>query len=303
MSELVAKTSSMKNVYIYDYLNKGSTKLVFTAGVYPRNRMIEYKNDNKESLSLEVEQLKQIYVGIYDIKKVQKPSFGTGISVVVSCIMTNTREEYRDCIENIRLQEKFYSYQMATKIYGIVIMEEVKTLVSEEELSSEKAKVEPNEIIEYKYHRWNMADDRESGFDTFLATAQTFLENGFKKTFFVFQERCDFDVVKYVKTEIDKKTRNWDGMYPIKSEFETIVDKIDHYMSIHVKKYIKHGYIDTDYKPGNVCIIQSTGLEASSVAASLSSHDEQIWTGFDFDIKFVHDIKGLDKSNKNVNSI
>ena len=150
MSELVAKPSSMKNVYIYDYLNKGSTKFVFTAGVYPRNRMIEYKNDNKESLSLEVEQLKQIYVGIYDIKKVQKPSFGTGISVVVSCIMTNTPEEYRDCIENIRLQEKFYSYQMATRIYGIVIMEEVKTLVSKEESSSEKVKVEPNEIIEYK---------------------------------------------------------------------------------------------------------------------------------------------------------
>lgn len=300
MSDPVAKTSSMKNVYIYDYLNKGSTKFVFTAGVYPRNRMIEYKNDNKESLSLEVEQLQQIYVGIYDIKKVQKPSFGTGISVVVSCIMTNTPEEYRECIENIRLQEKFYSYQMATKIYGIVIMEEVKTLVSQKEPSSEKAKVEPNEIIEYKYHRWNITDDRESDFDRFLPTAHSLVNNGFKKTFFVFQERCDFDVVKYVKNEIEKKTRIWDGMYPIKSEFETIVDKIDDNMSIHVKKYIKHGYIDTDYKPGNVCIIQSTGSAsavASSVAAASSSHDEQIWTGFDFDIKFVHDIKGLDKTS------
>ena len=94
----------MNNIYIYDYLNKGSTKIVFTAGVYPRNRMIEYKNLNNDVFSLEVEQLQQIYVGIYYIKKVQKSSFGSGISVVVSCIMTNTPKEYRDCIENIRLQ-------------------------------------------------------------------------------------------------------------------------------------------------------------------------------------------------------
>ena len=291
----------MNNIYIYDYLNKGSTKIVFTAGVYPRNRMIEYKNLNNDVFSLEVEQLQQIYVGIYYIKKVQKSSFGSGISVVVSCIMTNTPKEYRDCIENIRLQERFYSYQMATKIYGIVIMEEVKTLVSQKEPSSEKAIVEPNEIIEYEYHRWNITDDRENDFDRFLSTAQSLVDNGFKKTFFVFQERCDFDVVKYVKNEIEKKTRIWDGMYPINSEFETIVDKIDNNMSIHVKKYIEHGYIDTDYKPGNVCIIQSTGSASSATSASAtisSSHDEQIWTGFDFDIQFVHDIKGLDKSFK-----
>ena len=302
----VAKTSSMNNIYIYDYLNKGLTKIVFTAGVYPRNRMIEYKNLNNDVFSLEVEQLQQIYIGIYDIKKVQKPSLGSGISVVVSCIMTNTPKEYRDCIENIRLQERFYSYQMATKIYGIVIMEEVKTLVSQKEPSSEKAIVEPNEIIEYEYHRWNITDDRESDFNRFLSTAQSLVDNGFKKTFFVFQERCDFDVIKYVQNEIKKKTSIWDGMYPINSEFETIVDKIDSNMTIHVKKYIEHGYIDTDYKPGNVCIIQSTGSASSAASASAtsasatisSSHDEQIWTGFDFDIHFVHDIKGLDKSFK-----
>jgi hypothetical protein len=292
----------MNNIYIYDYLNKGLTKFVFTAGVYPRNRMIEYKNLNNDVFSLEVEQLQQIYIGIYDIKKVQKPSLGSGISVVVSCIMTNTPKEYRDCIENIRLQERFYSYQMATKIYGIVIMEEVKTLVSQKEPSSEKAIVEPNEIIEYEYHRWNITDDRESDFDRFLSTTQLLVDNGFKKTFFVFQERCDFDVIKYVQNEIKKKTSIWDGMYLINSEFETIVDKIDDNMTIHVKKYIEHGYIDTDYKPGNVCIIQSTGsasASATSASATISSsQDEQIWTGFDFDIHFVHDIKGLDKSFK-----
>ena len=229
---------------------------------------------------------------------------------MVACIITSSIEEQRDCIENIRLQKLFFSDNMATKIYGIVIMEEETQFVNPaiEQKPNDGSKYnkedwtsEPEYSYHYTYHRWNITDDRESGFDTFLPTTQTLLENGLKKTFFVFQERCDFDVVEYVENEIAKKTRILDGIYPIGLVFQTIVEKVDHYMSRHVQKYIEKGYIDTDYKPGNVCILYSDGLDsaaaASSVAAS-SAHNEQTWKSFDFDIRYIHDIKGLDKSFK-----
>ena len=103
---------------------------------------------------------------------------------------------------------------MATKIYGIVIMEEKRYVDTPaikqkpnngSKYNEDEWTTEPVYSYHYTYHRWNMADDIESWFDTFLTIAQALLENGLKKTFFVFQERCDFDVVEYVKNEIDIK--------------------------------------------------------------------------------------------------
>ena len=299
-TETETETERTHKYYIANYINKGSSKVVFSSAFSPRTTNLIQGTDK---ISLSRHQLNNIYIELDSTLSIDFDK------VVVACIITPSIEKQRECIENIRLQQLFFSDKMATKIYGIVIMEEEQQLVNPaieqkpndgSKYNKEEWTSEPEYSYHYTYHRWNMADDRESGFDTFLATAQAHLENGLKKTFFVFQERCDFDVVEYVKNEIEKTTTNWDGFYPIKPVFETIVDKIDHHMSRHIKKYIKHGYIDTDYKPGNVCIIQSTGSAsavASSVAAS-STSNEQTWKSFDFDIRYIHDIKGLDKSFK-----
>jgi hypothetical protein len=286
--------------YIAKYINRGSSKVVFSSAFSPRTTEIRQSTD---TISLSKHQLNNIYIELDSTLSIDFDK------VVVACIITSSIEKQRECIENIRLQQLFFSNNMATKIYGIVIMEEEQQLVNPaieqkpidgSKYNKEEWTSEPEYSYHYTYHRWNMADDRESGFDTFLPTAQTLLENGLKKTFFVFQERCDFDVVEYVENEIEKNTRNWDGIRSIKSEFEMIVEKIDHYMSRHIKKYIEKGYIDTDYKPDNICILHSDGLDsvaASSVAAS-STSDKQTWKSFDFDIRYIHDIKGLDKSFK-----
>lgn len=296
-TETETETERTHKYYIANYINKGSSKVVFSSAFSPRTTTLIQGTD---TIRLSKHQLNNIYIELDSTLSINFDK------VAVACIITSSIEKQRECIENIRLQQLFFSNKMATKIYGIVIMEEEKRLVNAEiqqkpndgsKYNKDEWTSEPEYSYHYTYHRWNMADDRESGFDTFLQTAQTLLENGLKKTFFVFQERCDFDVVEYVKTEIEKTMRNWDGMSSIKLEFKTIVDKIDHYMSMHVKKYITHGYIDTDYKPSNVCIIQSTGSAsavASSVAAASSTSNEQTWKSFDFDIKFVHDIKGFD---------
>ena len=289
-----AAAERIHKYYIAKYINRGSSKVVFSSAFSPRTTEIRQSTD---TISLSRHQLNNIYIELDSTLSIDFDK------VVVACIITSSIEKQRECIENIRLQQLFFSNNMATKIYGIVIMEEEQHLVNPtieqkpndgSKYNKEEWTSEPEYSYHYTYHRWNMADDRESGFDTFLPTAQTLLENGLKKTFFVFQERCDFDVVEYVENEIEKKTRNWDGIYSIKSEFEMIVEKIDHYMSRHIKKYIEHGYIDTDYKPGNVCIIQFTELDSVFGPNASSAHDKQTWKSFDFDIKFVHDIKGLD---------
>ena len=291
-----AATERTHKYYIAKYINRGSSKVVFSSAFSPRTTEIRQSTD---TINLSRHQLNNIYIELDSTLSIDFDK------VVVACIITSSIEKQRECIENIRLQQLFFSNNMATKIYGIVIMEEEQQLVNPaieqkpndgSKYNKEEWTSEPEYSYNYTYHRWNMTDDRESGFDTFLATAQAHLENGLKKTFFVFQERCDFDVVEYVKNEIDKKTRNWDGIYSIKSEFKMIVEKIDHYMSKHIKKYIKKGYIDTDYKPGNVCILQTDRLD--SVAAASSAHDKQTWKSFDFDIRYIHNIKGLDESFK-----
>lgn len=295
-----AATERTHKYYIAKYINRGSSKVVFSSAFSPRTTEIRQSTD---TISLSRHQLNNIYIELDSTLSIDFDK------VVVACIITSSIEKQRECIENIRLQQLFFSNNMATKIYGIVIMEEEQQLVNPaieqkpndgSKYNKEEWTSEPEYSYHYTYHRWNMADDRESGFDTFLPTAQTLLENGLKKTFFVFQERCDFDVVEYVENEIEKNTRNWDGIRSIESEFEMIVEKIDHYMSRHIKKYIEKGYIDTDYKPDNICILHSDGLDsvaASSVAAS-TAHDKQTWKSFDFDIRYIHDIKGLDKSFK-----
>ena len=297
-----AATERTHKYYIAKYINRGSSKVVFSSAFSPRTTEIRQSTD---TISLSRHQLNNIYIELDSTLSIDFDK------VVVACIITSSIEKQRECIENIRLQQLFFSNNMATKIYGIVIMEEEKRLVNAEiqqkpndgsKYNKEEWTSEPEYSYHYTYHRWNMADDRESGFDTFLPTAQTLLENGLKKTFFVFQERCDFDVVEYVENEIEKKTRIWDGIHPIRSEFETIVEKIDHYMSRHIKKYIEKGYIDTDYKPDNICILHSDGLASvfgpTTSSDASSAHDKQTWKSFDFDIRYIHDIKGLDKSFK-----
>lgn len=293
-TETETETERTHKYYIANYINKGSSKVVFSSAFSPRTSLLTQGTDK---ISLSIHQLNNIYIELDSALSINFDK------IVVACIITSSIEKQRECIENIRLQQLFFSNNMATKIYGIVIMEEKRYVDTPaikqkpnngSKYNEDEWTTEPVCSYHYTYHRWNMADDIESGVDTFLSTAQTLLENGLKKTFFVFQERCDFDVVEYVKNEIKKTTRNLDCFYPIKPEF---IEKIDHYMSIHVKKYIKHGYIDTDYKPGNVCILHSDGLDSvfgpTASSAASSAHAEQTWKSFDFDIKFVHDIKGF----------
>lgn len=284
--------------YIANYINRGSSKVVFSSAFSPRTSNLIQGTDK---ISLSIHQLVNIYIELDSTLSIDFDK------VVVACIITSSIEKQRECIENIRLQKLFFSDNMATKIYGIVIMEEEKHFINAgieqkpnngSKYNKEEWTSEPEYSYHYTYHRWNITDDRESGFDAFLSTAQTLVDNGLIKTFFVFQERCNFDVVEYVENEITKITENRDSTYTIGPEFETIVEKVDHHMSMHITKYIEKGYIDTDYKPGNVCIIQSDGLDSVFGPNASSDHDEQTWKSFDFDIRYIHDIKGLDKSFK-----
>lgn len=107
--------------YIANYINKGSSKVVFSSEFSPRTSPLMQGTDK---ISMSIHQLNNIYIELDSALSIHFDK------VVVACIITSSIEKQRECIENIRLQQLFFSDNMATKIYGIVIMEEEQQLVT-----------------------------------------------------------------------------------------------------------------------------------------------------------------------------
>ena len=119
-TETETETERTHKYYIANYINKGSSKVVFSSAFSPRTTEIRQSTD---TIRLSRHQLNNIYIELDSTLSIDFDK------VAVACIITSSIEKQRECIENIRLQQLFFSDKMATKIYGIVIMEEKQQLV------------------------------------------------------------------------------------------------------------------------------------------------------------------------------
>ena len=101
-----AATERTHKYYIAKYINRGSSKVVFSSAFSPRTTEIRQSTD---TINLSRHQLNTIYIELDSTLSIDFDK------VVVACIITSSIEKQRECIENIRLQQLFFSNNMATK--------------------------------------------------------------------------------------------------------------------------------------------------------------------------------------------
>jgi len=206
--------ASSKQLYVGEYLAKGTHKIVFNVAENILRDGVQY-----EDINLTPEYLEQIYI-------IVDPSIDTN-AVVVSRIPLYI-DDYERNIENINLHLLFASMNNAPQIYGVVFVAENTGYNGIQHIETNKFNISPGIRIINPYKPIDYQDKNIS--------------------VFIFQERCIMDL----KKQITNMVSNIRSTAVQESTIESMIfSHLDDSISRYVDEM---EIIELDYKTGNVCL-------------------------------------------------